>query len=62
MKINRRAKIMMVENLINSIKEVHDLGRNLDYCKSRYNFEVLSTSISECHSISYQTEKDVEEL
>jgi len=58
-KINRKAKIMLVENLINSIREVQDLGLNMDYSKSKYSFEVLSTSISECHSISFPTEKDV---
>jgi hypothetical protein len=30
--------------------------------KGRASCEVLSTSISECQSINYQNEKDVEEL
>lgn len=62
LKISPRAKAMLIENLINRIKEVEDLGKNYDLTKCRGNYDILSTSISECHSINYQMEKDVDEI
>lgn len=57
-----RVKKLLVENLVNSIKDVHNLSKDPDYGKCRGNYEVLSTSISECYNVNYQMEKDVEEL
>jgi chemotaxis protein histidine kinase CheA len=59
--VSTKVKILMVDNLMSAIREFQDLNRNHDFAKCRA-YEVLSTSISECHSINYQMEKDVEEL
>jgi chemotaxis protein histidine kinase CheA len=47
---------------MNEMRELMDHNKNYDFAKGRSNYEVLSTSISECQSINYQMEKDVEEL
>lgn len=44
------------------MREVAQLSRTHELLKGRPSCEVLSTSISECQSINYQNEKDVEEL
>lgn len=60
---SRPAKIMMLEALMAEMREVEGLGRGHEQLlKGRASCEVLSTSISECQSINYQNEKDIEEL
>jgi hypothetical protein len=44
------------------MRELQDLNNNYDLLKGRNNEEALSTTVSECQSINYQSEKDVEEL
>ena len=51
-----------MENLVNRIKDIHQLSKDPEYAKSKGNYEALSTAMSECCSINYQTERDVEEL
>jgi hypothetical protein len=59
---SRRVKKLLLENLINSVKDIQDLSRDPEYAKCRGNYEVLSTGISDNFSIIFQMEKDVEEL
>jgi hypothetical protein len=42
------------------MRGVVELSRGYEMAQGRGSCEVLSTSISECQSINYQNEKDVE--
>jgi hypothetical protein len=55
-----KIKILMIEGLIAEIRHLHEFTRGRDIAKNRPNYEVLSTSISECPSMNYFNEKDVE--
>lgn len=55
-------KKLLLETLINNLRNVYIWSRDNDILKQRGNFEVLSTSISESFSSNIQMEKDVEEL
>ena len=61
-KASPTVKKLLLETLINKLKDVHAWGRDNDMPKYRGNFEVLSTCISESFSSNILTEKDVEEL
>jgi hypothetical protein len=60
LKGSNKAKALLLENLINTVREVQDLSYSPDLAKCRANCDALSTSISECYSVSYASEKDVE--
>lgn len=44
------------------MRELDELTRNSEMKAKANSYEILSTSVSECQSISYQTEKDIEDL
>lgn len=62
MKVQTRIKILLIEGLINEMREIDDLTKNSEARAKINSYEILSTSVSECQSISYQTEKDIEDL
>lgn len=61
-KASPSVKKLLLETLINNLRNVYIWSRDNDILKQRGNFEVLSTSISESFSSNIQMEKDVEEL
>ena len=61
-KASPTVKRLLLESLINTLRDVNTWGRDNDFPKQRGNIEVLSTSISESFTSNLQTEKDVEEL
>lgn len=50
-----------MEGLAKELRELERMNKNNETTKKN-NYEVLSTTISECQSIGYQIEKDVDEL
>jgi archaellum component FlaC len=54
-------KVLFLEGLAQELRELERLNKNNETTKKN-NYEVLSTTISECQSIGYQIEKDVDEL
>lgn len=61
-KASPTVKKLLLETLINNLRNGYIWSRDNDILKQRGNFEVLSTSISESFSSNIQMEKDVEEL
>jgi hypothetical protein len=65
MRACRRVKVLLLQGLVQEMRQVHfyqELMPSADLPKGRSNCEVLSTAVSECPSIGYQLEKEVEEL
>lgn len=62
LKTSRKIKKLLLENLISTLKDMQDINKATEPLKSKKSYDVLSTSISECYSVNYQSEKDVEEL
>lgn len=60
--VSNRIKVLLLENLSQHLKNLTELSRTPELQKSRLNCDNLSTSMSECPSVSYQAEKDVEDL
>jgi len=59
MPISKQVKVLMIETLIHTVRELYSITHYNEPSKNHSNFDQLSTSISECHSVSIQIEKDL---
>jgi hypothetical protein len=65
LKAQRRVKVMLLQSLLQEMRELQQMQDQMgggEQVKWRSSCEVLSTAVSECPSVGYQGEKEVEEL
>jgi phage shock protein A len=55
-------KALLITSLMAQMREFEELNRNYEQLRCKSSCEVLSTSVSECQSMSGLVEKDIEEL
>lgn len=64
LKASSKTKTLLLENLANTVREWQSQSQSnlAQHSKYKGSSEALSTSISECYSMNYANEKDVQQL